>query len=165
MSLEAFDFNLGLISTGNKPKLASTAPAASAAGSASGTPQPQQQQQRSNPLPLEDATAKEKAWMKVDQGVNAAQMQLLQGKKLPASTAALPKSKNMQAACSALAESAQAMEATLAKMTALSVHRAFREGEAEPELEELQDFLKKAQDTLNGLAEAISMVKALYKKK
>ena len=161
-SLEDLDFGLGLQATGGGKALAAlaltgqptptTPPRKPSAGSSS----------TAGTLALEDANQKEKAFLKVDQALAAAQAQLLQGKKqlavLPTAT------KTCQQCAQNITEALKTGEQITARLTNLSAHRAFKEGEEEASAEELKEFLKKAQEALSSLSGHTAVAKALCAK-
>ena len=165
-SLEDLDFGLGLQATGGKampalpaltgqPALpAPTTPPRKPFAAGSGT--------AAGPLALQDAKPKEKAFLKVDQALSAAQVQLLHATKqlavVPTAT------KTCQQCAQNITEALKTGEQTTAKLTNLSVHRAFKEGEEEASAEELKEFLKKAQEALSSLSEHTAVAKALCAK-
>lgn len=168
-TLDDLDFSLGLQTTGNKR--ASTTSTAGSSASSEGpqipalAPMGSDPVAKASPLALEDATAKDKLWMKVDQAVAATQTHLLAAKKTKAALANLQgtKSKTVANAEQMLEECVGASETILLQLTCLSINRTLTEGGQEPDSGSLTAFLKRAQETLNSLTEALTVAKALNK--
>ena len=163
LGFDQFDFSLGLVATGNKQGLpAGQLPEAQALKGHS----PGCTAAAAPPLPLQDASGKDKAWMKVDQALAAAQTQVLAGKKCLAALSALPGgSKVTTQAVSILEEAILGMKSELGKLTALSIHRAPTAGAPEMDTQALLVYLKQVQGHLSALNECTSVAKALQKTK
>lgn len=170
-TLDDLDFTLGLQTTGNKKLATASLPGASSSsteGTAPARPSATTAAQHTfGTLALEDATAKDKLWMKVDQAVAACQGQLLPAKKVMAALGSQKgtKSKAVSSAEAMLQETVAATDKVLVQLSNLSIFKAFTEGDQEPDIASLTAFLKQSQEALGSLTEALTVAKALTKGK